>query len=374
MKKIIPYLNSVMFCLVLLVLSASLILTSQEVYSEREKRYLAGFPELGLERIMDGDFQSDLEDWIADQFPFRDGFVGIHAYWNLLIGQNTQQDIYYADQVYLINAPAAQDLTMFHTTISRFDQFASNCGVPVSMIMVPSTGYLKQNLLPIGTLSYPDAQMFVDLEQMTSNLRLIDIRSTLQSMDGERPVCYRTDHHLSAAGNYAIYQQWCMEADMQSRSPSDYEITLIPGFYGTTWSGSGYWLIKPDTLEIWDSGVNVDVTITDGGEPPVTTDSLFYRDHLQALDMYPVYLDGNHCEVEIINHDAPDRSILLIKDSYAHCFATFLTEQYSHVYLLDLRYYRGSITDYISEKNIDEVLFFYGTSTLLTDSNSAWLF
>ena len=41
---------------------------------------------------------------------------------------------------------------------------------------------------------------------------------------------------------------------------------------------------------------------------------------------------------------------------------------------LDLRYYRGKVSDFTADHNVDELLFLYGTSTLLTDTNSAWLF
>ena len=151
-------------------------------------------------------------------------------------------------------------------------------------------------------------------------------------------------------------------------------MTSYDGFYGTTWSGSGYFLSPPDTVELWDSGLTPTVTITDGGKDPAVSDSFFFLDHLQELDKYPVYLDGNHTLTKIENPDAPDGTLLVIKDSYAHAVAPFLAEHYSTVYLLDLRFYRGSVTDFVQEQGVDELLFLYGASTLLTDTNSAWLF
>ena len=44
------------------------------------------------------------------------------------------------------------------------------------------------------------------------------------------------------------------------------------------------------------------------------------------------------------------------------------------MYLLDLRYYRGNVTQLVQDYGVEELLFLYGTSTLLTDTNSAWLF
>ena len=367
-------LNPIIFCTFLFFTAGALLLLPNREYSQREKRYLSSFPTLSWQSIADGTAQEQTEDWIADQFPGRDAHVGIHAYWNLLMGRNNQQDFYHAKDGYLIQAPASQDLTIFQTSLSRFDQFAANCGVPVSMIMIPSNGWLQESRLPLGHLEYPDDQMFQIAQETLQNMTFWDFRSKLKEADLEADVCYRTDHHLTAYGNYTLYQAWRQERGLPCLDQEAYTVETVPDFYGTAWSGSGYWLTAPDQIALWDSGVSATVTITDGGEEPHTSEQMFYRSHLDSLDKYPVYLDGNHCQTEIFNASASEGTILLIKDSYAHCFATFLADHYQHVILLDLRYYRGSISDFIKQNDVDEVLFFYGTSTLLTDTNSAWLF
>ena len=373
MKKQHAWLCTAVFCAFLLGVTLFLFLLPKQDYSQREKRYLAAAPVVSWSGLLDGSVQTQLEDWMADQFPGRDGWVGLNAYWNLATGRNAQQDFYHAKDGYLIAAPAGQDLTNYKKTLQRFDSFAASCGVPASMVLVPSTGWLKEDLLPMGHEPYPDDAMF-DLAGELENLTVYDFRQDLLQADIQEPVAYRTDHHLTSWGNYTLYASWREARGLSYLEPGDYAVETSDGFCGTAWSGSGYWLTEPDDLELWDSGVRVDVTITDGGEAPVSGDSLFFRSHLEELDQYPVFLDGNHCQVEIFSPDAPEGSILLIKDSYAHCFATFLAEHYRKVYMLDLRYYRGSISDFIARNAVDEVLFLYGTSTLLTDTNSAWLF
>lgn len=373
MEKRRNWLCTAVFCLFLFGTAAALFLLPQRTYSEREKRYLAETPDLSWSGILDGSVQKELEAWLADQFPGRDAYVGLNAYWTLASGRNALQKYYFSGEEYLIGAPAGEDLSIFEKSLARFDGFAASCGVPVSMIMVPSTGWLKEPLLPAFHSAYPDEQMFEEASQL-EHLTFYDFRQALRQADQTQSVAYRTDHHLTSYGNYILYAAWRQANGLPYLQPEDYAVETVPGFRGTTWSGSGYWLTPPDTLELWDSGAQVAVTITDGGEDPVTGSSLFFRDHLEELDKYPVFLDGNHCQVEIHNPSAPKGTLLLIKDSYAHCFTTFLAGHYETIYMLDLRYYRGSITDFIAEHGVEEVLFFYGTSTLLTDTNSAWLF
>lgn len=355
------------------MMAGLLIFGSEEHYSQREKRYLANTPDLSVENILDGTAQTQLEDWTADQFPGRDTYVGINTYWTLASGRNALQDIYLCEDGYLINASTDLNLETFEKNIGQFNAFAANCDVPVSMILVPSTGWLKEDLLPAGHLEYQDDLLFKRAGDLLMDVTLYDFRQALLEGDEKTAVCYRTDHHLTAYGSYILYKEWMAAKGEPVREVSGYTVEEVDGFRGTTWSGSGYWLTDGEFVELWDNGAEVSVTITDSGADPVYADSVFFREHLEELDMYPVYLDGNHTQVEIVNEQAPEGTLLIIKDSYAHSFAPFLTENYRTIYLLDLRYYRGEVSTFIAEHDVDEVLFLYGAETLLTDTNSAWL-
>lgn len=374
MKKWINWLCPAVFLLVIFAGAILFFALPRQDYSVLEKRYLQETPEITLKTLEDGTAQTNLEKYLADHFPGRDGLVGINAYWKLLTGRNAVEKIYYAKDGYLINAPTALDLELFTTTLQRFDNFAKTTGLPASLLMVPSTGSMKGELLPLGARAYPDDVLYETAEKTLTEVKSYDLRDALSKADQSGQVFYRTDHHLTAYGSYSLYAAW-REARGQTVTPrEDYEVTSFDGFYGTTWSGSGYFLTPPDTVELWDLGLTPQITITDAGEEPITSESFFFRSHLNALDKYPVYLDGNHTITKIVNPDAPEGTLLVIKDSYAHAVAPFLSENYRTVYLLDLRFYRGSVSSYAKEIGADELLYLYGTSSLLTDTNSAWLF
>ena len=374
MKRWTQWLCPAVFVVAIFAGAAALLLLPKKTYSEREKRYLAELPALTWEALEDGAAQTQWETWLSDHFPARDVFVGLNAYEKLLTGRNALEKIYFARDNYLINAPTALDMALFTTNLQRFDNFAKNTGLPASLVLVPSTGSMKESLLPMGHGPYPDDQLFETARETVTAMTACDLRQQLAQADAAQPVFYHTDHHLTAYGAYTLYAAWREAQGLPARPQSDYTVTSYDGFYGTTWSGSGYFLTPPDTVELWDSGLTPTVTITDGGKDPVVSDSFFFPDHLQELDKYPVYLDGNHTLTKIENPDAPDGTLLVIKDSYAHAVALFLAEHYRTVYLLDLRFYRGSVTDFVQEQGVDELLFLYGASTLLTDTNSAWLF
>lgn len=373
MKKLYHFLPALVFLVFLAAMALLLLFSPVREYSENEKRYLAGRPEVSAENILSGEAQKELEKFTADQIPGRDFFVGVNAYWNLATGRNAAQDIYYCDEGYLINAPKQADEKIFTDNLTRFDQFAEKLGVPADLVMVPTTGYLMEEVLPAFHKEYQDDALYDLAGTLLENVRLVDVRDALkQGKDGGQ-ICYRTDHHLTSYGNYLLYEAYQKANNATYLSRDAYEVTSYDGFYGTDWSGSGYWLVDPDTVEVWDAGLAPTVTLIDGGAEPKVSNDLFYLSHLENLDKYPIFLDGNHAMVTIHNSDAQGGNLLVIRDSYAHCLSTFLAADYQNIYLVDLRYYRQSVSEFVAEHPVDRVLYLYGMDNLITDTNSAWL-
>lgn len=373
MKKLYHFLPALVFLVFLAAMALLLLFSPVREYSENEKRYLAGRPEVSAENILSGEAQKELEKFTADQIPGRDFFVGVNAYWNLATGRNAAQDIYYCDEGYLINAPKQADEKIFTDNLTRFDQFAEKLGVPADLVMVPTTGYLMEEVLPAFHKEYQDDALYDLAGTLLENVRLVDVRDALkQGKDGGQ-ICYRTDHHLTSYGNYLLYEAYQKANNDTYLSRDAYEVTSYDGFYGTDWSGSGYWLVDPDTVEVWDAGLAPTVTLIDGGAEPKVSNDLFYLSHLENLDKYPIFLDGNHAMVTIHNPDAQGGNLLVIRDSYAHCLSTFLAADYQNIYLVDLRYYRQSVSEFVAEHPVDRVLYLYGMDNLITDTNSAWL-
>ena len=91
--------------------------------------------------------------------------------------------------------------------------------------------------------------------------------------------------------------------------------------------------------------------------------------YLDTKDKYSLFLNNNNPIIKIKNNDINDGSkILILKDSYANCFVPFLTEHYEEIHVIDARYYRGSMSDYLKENNIDNTLFLYNMNTIDTDT------
>ena len=65
--------------------------------------------------------------------------------------------------------------------------------------------------------------------------------------------------------------------------------------------------------------------------------------------------------------DQPCGKLLLLKDSYGNTFSQFACEDFEEVHVIDLRFFRGDIRDYIQAKGITDVLVLYGIQNFASD-------
>lgn len=354
-----------LFIVVMMVLFIAL---PKKEYSSSEKRYLQQAPAFSFQSLMSGDFGDDFEKFLSDQTAGRNFWVGLSAYYNYCIGNNGSTGIYKCAEDYLVNDP--EDTTNLMRNVGYIDEFAESCPVETTVLIAPSTGYVCSAILPAVHGEYRDDALFDEMQAELSSAGFVDIRDTFKSeYAAGNQMYYKTDHHWTAYGAYTAYKALAGTLGYTPLSESDYEVTSYPGFYGTTYSSSGFWMNPPDDIEVWDSGCKATVEITEGSD---TTDheGLFFYDHLEEDDKYPVYLDGNHPYTVIKNENADSgKKLLVIKDSFAHSLVPYLADHYSEIIMIDYRYYVSPVTPLIESEGIDQVLVLYSIDNLATDTN-----
>ena len=334
-NKIGKYIPAVVFLIFIYGMALWFIFSPKPDYSSSEKRYLQKFPEVTAEKLLSGDFGSEFGTFFADRFPQR-------------------------------NIGAVAD-------------FAKSIDTPTTVMLVPSTGYIVDDVLPTFHDKYNDDE---DISKISSTLSkdkigFVDLRERFKSeyKNGSQ-LYYKTDHHWTTKGAYTGYQELCKALGITPIDDSTLKKDSYPDFYGTTYSSSGFWLTPPDNIEIWNnpknSDRNISVKITEGANIK-TSGSMYFTDHLKEDDKYPVFIDGNHALTEITNTNAKNGTILLIKDSFSHSLAPFLAENYSKVVLVDLRYYKESVSDLVTTYNPEQVVVLYGIDNLATDTDIVWL-
>ena len=370
---------AVLFVAFIFGLAIWFVVNPKADYSSSEKRYLQQFPETSVDTVLSGEFSEKFETYFADHFPQRNMWVGLNSYYNLGIGLNGRNGVYNSADGYLINVPVDKE-NYVRKNIRVLAEFKEKIGdVPMTVMLAPSTGYIATDKLPLIHDSYNDDTYFAETAKTLgeSGVNFVDLRETFKQKYAEGvQLYYRTDHHWTTDGAYEGYVKLCEKLGVQPADKDSFAKTAYGGFYGTTYSTSGYWLTKPDSITVYDNQENTDKNITvkiseDGKENHYG--SMFFYNHIDEDDKYPVFLDGNHALTEIQNKNAKNGTIVVIKDSFSHSLAPFLAENYSKVVLVDLRYYKQSVSDLIKKENPEQVVALYGIDNLATDTDIVWL-
>ena len=99
-------------------------------------------------------------------------------------------------------------------------------------------------------------------------------------------------------------------------------------------------------------------------------DSVYNDEFLSQKDKYSYYLDGNHALTEIASNSEGEGTLLIIKDSYSHCFAPMTLGNYEKVYLVDFRYFNMPVSQFIMQYRITDILVLYNAVTFATDTHT----
>lgn len=367
MKKKHDILTVGLFLLALLLVPLWWLLSPRKTFSESERRYLAEPPKLSAQSLKAWAYDDAVETYLADQLPGRDGLVGLNAYTVLLSGRQVSQEIWRDREGYLVEAPVTAAPEQVQKRLDRMAALGEKTGLPVYVLAVPSTGYVRRGTLPEALASlYHDEDILQQIVQ-TPGIVAVDIAETF--LNEGQSWYYRTDHHWTGQGAYAAYRVFMATARHEALGYDSWYHHTVSGYVGSTRSRSALWLTGSDTLTI-DEPMDTPVQVTFSDDPQ-TYDSLFFYDHLQEYDWYPLFLDGNHPITVVENRaaasDAP--TLMLVKDSFGNTLAPLLIPSYKKIVLLDPRYYRGSVADLCREQGADEILFCYSLERIATDLN-----
>lgn len=374
-KRIRDFVPTFIFLFFIGIIFILFLILPKSDYSTQEKRVLSDFPTATVETVFNGDFGSEFETYLADQMPLRTFFVGLNSYANMLLGENGLNGVYQCSDGYLINTPV-QDSDNLNKNIEYINEFAEDIDVPVYMTVVPSTGYIMKDVLPAVHYLYQDEVILNKVTtQLSSEIQYMDLSKVFSTIVSDRKtqIFYKTDHHWTAEGAYIAYQELCNKMGLTATSKNDFNIESYGGFLGTTYSKSALWLSQPDMIELWKNKNHTEnqfeVEIIDGGVSE-KSNSLFYTEHLEEDDKYPVYLDGNHSLVKIKNNAShTGQKLLVIKDSFAHSIVPFFADNYDEIIMVDMRYYKNEVSVLVEEEKIDSVLVLYGLDNIVNDEN-----
>ncbi len=353
----------------LLLLALNIVIPSKDI-SEKENRALAKFPKISFASIKDGSFSKGFEDYISDQFVFRNSFVSAKRQAEVLVGKKENHGILFGKDGYLIENSADHSFENVKPNLEAIENLAAVKRYNITLALVPTAYEVMSHKLPNN--SYTDVYNgLIDNAKTTiksKNVNIADVSAELKKHKDEY-IYYRSDHHQTAHGSYYLYTALAGGLSYEAYPKDRFKIEeKSTDFMGTAWSNSGFAHTKEDTIYKYTFDGNYSYKVSFPTEKK-TMDSLYSDSMLKTKDKYSYYLDGNHGLAEITSSCPGDKRIAVIKDSYAHSLVPFLANHYSKIYMIDLRYYSGDIFEYLYKSDIKDVLVLYNQNTFMTDTN-----
>ena len=391
----------------------ALYLPLRPTYSEAEKRELTKFPKFSFSAVADGSYFDGISTWYADTFPWREMFMNanskIKSYYgvgNSISGlsndvsdeipssvekptensSGTQQPatsapttqaedenvddslIQKLSTVLIVDDAGYEYYSFVRSTADKYASAVSRTAdalkgtarvfdivVPTSMDITLSDKVRSG----INTSNQNDAINYI-YSAVSSNCNTVKTYDTLRAHRSEY-LYFRTDHHWTALGAYYAYGEYTKLAGIKTAQLTDFNEKQFDNFVGAFYNDSNKNKAlekNPDTVYAYEpkGAVTLDYTDTKGNviKWNVITDVTNWS----RGSKYNTFIGGDNPYAHIVNPAITDgSSCVVIKESFGNAFVPFLTENYGEIHVIDYRYWKGNIAQFVKDKGIDDVIY-----------------
>jgi hypothetical protein len=368
MIRITRIITVTLFILFIIGVFAVTLLKKDTVFSEAENRNLQQKPAFSFAALTDGTFTSQFETYITDQFFLRDTWVALKTDSEIALQKKESKHIYFARNGYLLEMMPDPVAAVLSANLSSINKLAaSHPDVRTYFMVVPTSIAVYKDYLPAFAPSADQGRILADIRtRMNPEIRFADLLDYFIS-NKDAGLFYKTDHHWTTGAAYLAYQRFAKLADFEPVPVSGFNIeTVSKSFFGSYYSKSNYKRALPDSITVFNpkSGDQVESITADDG---IALDSLYNYSYLNAKTKYSIFLDANHASIVIKTTVKNNRKILILKDSYAHCFVPFLTTHFEEIHVLDFRYLNINLSDYMAKEGFTDLLILYGIRGICED-------
>ena len=379
--KILTYENAkiAVFGTTLAALFLGAVLHKPTEFSETENRYLGQRPKLTTVKLLDGSFMKDYETFITDQFPERSFFMGVKTAVERLRGRADDNGVYFGKEGYLFGKydGALFESETAENNISAVAEFVKLYGDKFGkehfrIALAPSSSEILKDKLPANAPVYNQTGFIDKVKREAGEDYVIDLGENLKKHADEY-IYFRTDHHWTTLGAYYGYEAIAAGLGLEVQPLEKLKAeTVSNDFLGTYDSKVNTGItggVDADSMTIYYSAeIDKAVMIWDNDKDK-TFDSIYKMDALKGKDKYTVFFGGNHSVTDIKTENKTGKTLLIIKDSFAHNLAPFLIKDYDRIIMLDLRYFNKSLKKYLTENEITDLLVLYSTPDFAEDAN-----
>lgn len=196
--------------------------------------------------------------------------------------------------------------------------------------------------------------------KLSKNVTGVSLYDTLMQHRTEY-IYFRTDHHWTQRGAYYAYQSFCQAKGISAHELSEYPSKGFGNYLGSFYLDTNKSKeLRTDKVRAYFPVNNkqIQMTYTDehGGKyhSSVICDGTGYSTSLK----YCAFIAGDNPYSVIRNKKIKDgSSCVVVKESYGNAFIPFLADHYHKIYVIDYRYWKGSVAELSKKKKVQDVIF-----------------
>ncbi|MBR0435596.1 MAG: hypothetical protein IJK13_06280 [Lachnospiraceae bacterium] len=356
---------------IMLIPGTVLVIKKDRTFSDLENRNLSVRPSFNISEILSGKTESDLTDFVTDQFPLRDFLMRLSTEYKKGLLMKDVGGVYFGKNGFVLDKlyDGKVDTENYKKNLDKLAEFINDYKeLNPTFALVPSPSSVLSDYLPAFAENYDDTAMY-DMAASIIGDNFLNMRERYVSLHEKEvsenvidTLYFKTDHHYTSYGAYVAYSEYCKTNGIVPKDISYFNIKVLSDkFYGTMYSKAADFATEPDVISI--PSIDEDNIYVSGG-----TDKIYDYEALNRKDKYTVYFGGNYGVVEIKTSVNNGKRLLIIKDSYANSLVPYLTAEYEYIVMVDPRFYTGSIGQVIDNGQVNEILVFYEMSNFINDS------
>lgn len=327
-------------------------LKDDQKISHIENKILNQRPKITFDSIISKRFMNNFDKFVCDQFPFRNYFVKAKNSFSYLIGNREFKDIYISKEGTLIEK-YLENRYIINKNISKINEISKSTKIDSTLMLIPSSISFYSNTLP--SWSYFDDQKY-SLDYIESNIKEYSNFYTPYNIFKRYkhlPIYFNTDHHWTQLGANIAYND-IMNINFDEKSLINKYKEVSNDFYGTYFSKVLLNRINADIITSYNKLNNFDIII-DFNEKYTT---LYNTDKLKQKNKYQYFL---HKDFGFAIIDGIGKGeVLIFKDSYAHNFIPFLAYDFDKIHIIDPRYYKINLNEYLNDNlGINKIIFLH---------------
>ncbi len=256
--------------------------------------------------------------------------------------------------------------TRYAETVNKYHELMPSLNVYCMVIPTAVSFYLPSNLS--GYTGSQLTQINNVMEHLAPGVHGIDAY-TILGQHRDEPIYLRTDHHWAPLGAYYAASKVAEAAGLPFLDLSDYDEYRLHDYVGTMYMYSNdisvknnpedfvYYIPRDVGLSTTYINYKLDSKWNVIGKSDPIEGSFFQKRKDGDSDAYCTFMGGDAKITQVKTTTANGRKLIILKDSYGNAIPAFLFGSFEEIHVIDSRYFKENIIQYVEEHGITDLLF-----------------